>query len=355
VSHQPERKEKDCLNCGNEIQGRFCHVCGQENIVPHQNFWSLTRHFVYDIFHFDGKFFDTLRLLLFRPGYVAKEYVNGKRVRFLDPIRMYLFTSAIFFLVFFSLEALNFDVRTDYYWQLSRAERMEMAMILAAKLKKDSADSIAKNRLVMLLDSTKKIELEIFEGKDSSSLVHFRGKRYNMNVSEDTIIIPQTASKNWLSRTLAKRASAFEARHRYDPMQGANALINDFLHRLPYLLFISLPIFAAILKLLYTRRKRFFYSDHAVFTLYHYILSFILLLFLISFEALHDWINWSVFQWTAAILAIALPIHLFIAMKRFYGQGFMKTLFKFLLLNLLAFVVLLLLFLVFLLLSLVQT
>ncbi len=105
MSHQPERKEKNCLNCGTEVMGRFCHVCGQENIVTHQGFWSLTKHFVYDVLHFDGKFFHTLAYIFTRPGFVARQYAEGKRMSYLDPIRMYLFTSAIFFLVFFSVNS----------------------------------------------------------------------------------------------------------------------------------------------------------------------------------------------------------------------------------------------------------
>lgn len=95
--------EKDCLNCGTEVLGPYCQACGQKNTVVHQTFWQLITHFVYDILHFDGKFFDTLKYLLFRPGFVPKEYVRGRRFSYLDPIRMYLFTSAVFFLLFFSL------------------------------------------------------------------------------------------------------------------------------------------------------------------------------------------------------------------------------------------------------------
>ena len=101
MSHQPERKENNCLNCGTLVAGRYCQHCGQENVETKQSAGALVRHFVYDIFHFDGKFFDTMKQLLFRPGYVPKEYVLGKRSSYLDPIRMYLFTSAVFFLVFF--------------------------------------------------------------------------------------------------------------------------------------------------------------------------------------------------------------------------------------------------------------
>jgi len=119
------------------------------------------------------------------------------------------------------------------------------------------------------------------------------------------------------------------------------------LHRLPYLLFVSLPFFAFILQLLYSRRKRFFYSDHAVFTLYHYIFSFILLLASFGLSALKDWTGWGVFTYLLTLLVISWPVYLYIEMKRFYGQGRTKTLGKFLLLNFAGIIILLLLFAVF--------
>ena len=102
MSHLTERKEKDCLNCGTMIQGRYCHVCGQQNLEPKESVWHLVSHIFNDITHFDGKFFTTLKDLLFKPGFLSREYVKGRRASYLDPIRMYVFTSAIFFLVFFS-------------------------------------------------------------------------------------------------------------------------------------------------------------------------------------------------------------------------------------------------------------
>src|SRR5437868_15419462 len=103
MSHFHERKEKICLNCGTVIIGRYCHKCGQENIEPREGVWHLVSHFFSDITHFDGKFFTSLKDLVSRPGFLSKEYMRGKRARYLNPIRMYLFTSFIFFLVFFSL------------------------------------------------------------------------------------------------------------------------------------------------------------------------------------------------------------------------------------------------------------
>lgn len=102
MSHLKERKDKDCLNCGAQVQGRYCHICGQENTEPHESFWALIQHFIFDLFHFDGKFFESVKYLLFRPGFLTKEYMRGRRLAYLNPIRMYIFTSAIFFLLIFN-------------------------------------------------------------------------------------------------------------------------------------------------------------------------------------------------------------------------------------------------------------
>ena len=103
MSHIPQRKEKDCLNCGAIVQGRFCHVCGQENVVPKESFWHMVIHFFYDITHFDSKFFETLKDLVTKPGFLSKEYMKGRRASYLHPVKMYVFTSAVFFLRFTSL------------------------------------------------------------------------------------------------------------------------------------------------------------------------------------------------------------------------------------------------------------
>ena len=107
MSHGKERKEKDCLNCGTAVYGRYCHVCGQENAEPKETFFGMVAHFFYDITHFDGKFFTTLKDLLFYPGFLSAEYMKGRRMSYLNPIRMYVFTSAIFFLIFFSISELE--------------------------------------------------------------------------------------------------------------------------------------------------------------------------------------------------------------------------------------------------------
>ena len=110
MSHAPERLEKNCLNCGATVMGRYCHVCGQENVKPKESFWHLVTHFFNDVTHFDGKFFTTLKDLLLKPGFLSKEYMIGRRNSYLNPVRMYVFTSAIFFLLFFTRTRSNLQI-----------------------------------------------------------------------------------------------------------------------------------------------------------------------------------------------------------------------------------------------------
>ena len=102
MAHGKLRKEKNCLNCNAQVPGRFCSVCGQQNVEPGESFWELASHFIYDLFHYDGKFYATLKVLLFRPGLLTSEYVRGKRASYLHPIRLYVFISATFFIIFVS-------------------------------------------------------------------------------------------------------------------------------------------------------------------------------------------------------------------------------------------------------------
>lgn len=101
MSHKKLRSDKNCLNCGHEVEERFCSQCGQENLELNDSTIHLIIHYVQDLFHYDGKLWNTMKSLVTRPGLVAKEYLEGKRQRYLEPIRLYVFASTVFFLTFF--------------------------------------------------------------------------------------------------------------------------------------------------------------------------------------------------------------------------------------------------------------
>jgi hypothetical protein len=98
MKHQ-HREETDCLNCGAEIKGKFCSNCGQENLDLHESFWNFMGHSVGHYFHFDSKFFNTLKPLITKPGQLSLDYLNGKRARYIQPVSLFIFISVIFFLV----------------------------------------------------------------------------------------------------------------------------------------------------------------------------------------------------------------------------------------------------------------
>ena len=350
MSKHQLRKEKDCLNCGSLVEERFCSHCGQENIPVRQSVGSLISHFIADIFHFDGNFFLTLRQLFTRPGLVPREYVRGRRKRYLDPIRMYLFTSAIFFLIFFSIAGpsdnlVNWD--DDY---VSTDERLELAGIW------DKAIDSGRTELVpvfnYLLDTSYSIRLQNSKPIYTTNyfLVNIKGKERYLMPEKYTRSNRNRMFENWLSKPFEK----FEKERRRNQKEADSRLLSRALHQFPYLLFLSLPFFALILKLLYSRHKELYYSDHAVFTLYQYILTFFLMLLFFGFAALDDLPGLGFLEFFTVVIFLSGGIYLFIAMRRFYQQGFWKTLFKFLSLNILATLVMVLLLIVLTLLAFVQ-
>jgi hypothetical protein len=96
MSHKNYRTETNCLNCGAEVKGKFCSNCGQENVNTRENFLHLAGHFISDYFHFDSKFFRSLMPLFTRPGFLTKEYWQGRRVHYIHPLRMFFFITIIF-------------------------------------------------------------------------------------------------------------------------------------------------------------------------------------------------------------------------------------------------------------------
>lgn len=269
-------------------------------------------------------------------------------MRYLDPFRMYIFTSAIFFLLFFTFGTTGKLVAVGNDRYLTRTERLEVAMELAAREGLFSSDTSNRQHLALLLDSTQQIELvPPAPGSATAKLITYKGNNYVLRSEPDSNIFSIKTGGGWLGRRFGQKVETFRTRYRDNMNEGVSALIDGFLHRLPYLLFLSLPFFAAILKLLYRRNKSYFYYDHAIFTLYHYIFSFILLLFYLGTYMLQQKTGWGPLGFVLSLLAFSWPLHLVFALKRFYVQPWGKTLAKFVLLNVMGLMVLWLLFVVF--------
>jgi hypothetical protein len=357
LSHAAERKEKDCLNCGTVVHGRFCHVCGQENVVPKESFTQLVLHFFYDITHFDSKFFDTLRFLVFRPGFLPAEFGKGRRARYLNPIRMYVFTSALFFLVFFAITGGDDVIQVTNNEPMTLHQRDSATQSLQKKLQKRPGNDQILAGIARLADTTKEVKpSQLLIYMDDFQAIGTWGHDYQSMKEYDSIqqSLPASKRDGWLKKLWNKRALTLNEKYQKDATASMKQMGDVLLHQIPYLLFLSLPFFALILKLLYVRRKQFYYAEHGIFTVYHYIFSFILLLFVFLLQALEDRSSWGIWKILTSITFIIWPVYLFLAMKRFYRQGIWKTFLKFLLLTILGLLVFILLATVIFLLSIFQ-
>ena len=87
----------DCLNCGATLQGSFCSACGQRSVPANPTVAELAGDAWRELSGYDGRIAATVRGLL-RPGYLTREYVAGRRARYLSPVRLYLIVSVIYFL-----------------------------------------------------------------------------------------------------------------------------------------------------------------------------------------------------------------------------------------------------------------
>lgn len=94
-----------CLNCGEPLQGRFCHRCGQRDQPRRLPLKALLHDLLHDLWHFDHKVLETVWQLVRRPGFLTREYLQGRRMAWVPPFRLYVFVS---FLLFATLSGLHF-------------------------------------------------------------------------------------------------------------------------------------------------------------------------------------------------------------------------------------------------------
>jgi len=363
VSHLKEREEKDCLNCGATVQGRYCHICGQENIEPKESFWQLVTHFAYDVTHFDGKFFSTLRYLLFKPGFLSREYLRGKRVSYLHPIRMYVFTSAFFFLVFFSLhkeeEVVKINETNPTAAQVMKNLEKKKANLLESL--NDSMPSIARTPLLKAIqlvdrdmaalrkDTTAKNRLKSEGGNFTIFSVSPTDQRYRTEKEYDSLQLTLAPGKrdNFIERRFAHQSMHLREKYKNNSKAIWTAIFSKFQHLFPQMMFVSLPLFALLLQLLYSRKKSFYYVNHVVYTIHLYCATFIIILLGMLIDLLMGNMSMKGSDWVSAVFFLFVIFYWYKSMRNFYEQRRGKTLLKYFLLGFLSLFLMAIIFTVF--------
>lgn len=96
-----------CTNCGEELRGMYCHRCGQFAAEATETLPRFIKHYMDNNFSYDGRLWITLKYLFLRPGFLPQEYKKGRITSYMHPLKLYMFTSFVFFFLFFTLTLSN--------------------------------------------------------------------------------------------------------------------------------------------------------------------------------------------------------------------------------------------------------
>jgi hypothetical protein len=186
-----------------------------------------------------------------------------------------------------------------------------------------------------------------FDTMSLKGTITFTSTDYKSKEAYDSVLAAGNKD-NWIRRQLIYKQIELNEKYRN---QGGGQALKDFadilLHSLPQIFFILLPIFAFILKLLYIRRKEFYYVNHGIFSIHFYIFWFISMLILFGLGELNAKLGWGLITFIQVLIGFGILFYLYKAMRNFYRQRRAKTVFKFMILCFSLFITIMLLFLIF--------
>ena len=386
----PVTEIKECENCHQPLNGLFCANCGQEADSKLKYFWVVIMHLLDDIFSFDSRASRTFWPLVVRPAFITNEYFAGRRVHYVPPIRLYLFISIVFFLTlkFFvggdNNKIININDKQALITQVKghikilRADELKLEKVLegniegalegndkAARLKADIATfnvylndlnsdyGVGNNKKVIKI-TRKLVELEFDKVKgdlpedeqarfDALLASRLKAKKGEVDSEEESDLAignngDGTITLDFLSEENNKKLSGFSKELTDKAEKAFNSdtgpLIEQVISKLPQLMFILLPLFAFLLKIMFIFSKRL-YMEHLTVALHSHSFIFIAILLSEMLELLDDYLEptspsiANFFGVVAGVLLFWIPIYLFLMQKKVYKQGYFFTLVKF--------------------------
>ena len=334
----------ECLNCGVplDVLDRYCHNCGQVNTTKRLSLKDFFDEFFASIFSYDSRLRHTMMALLFKPGKISKDYINGQRAKYANPFRFYLSVSIIFFIIngFF----LDFDSFSDGFKKDSKIETKALKVAEDVKPEKIreieeknniSLDSLLRTR-DSISDANKKERVNYTESElDTMNSLKAAFQRFSMyrDFYEDTNIhYPETALDSLNHQQTVYNEYIYRRGIKAANLEdNPEELFKYIFDKLPFIIFFFLPFLALAIWLVYVRRP-FTYMEHLVFTFHTQTIFFILMGIAILVEEI---VNSDVVTSIAILLFL---FYLYKAMRKFYGQGRFKTIVKFLIINHLFFI-----------------
>jgi Protein of unknown function (DUF3667) len=288
-----------CENCGATMAGPFCAKCGQHAVDYRRSFGRVFLDVLDSFLNWDSKFFSTIGLLLIRPWRLTIDFLAGKRVRYVHPLRLYLLVSIIFF---FGVHLLV--QRTNLHGHSKLGQR---TMTPEAKAK------VEKRIEKLRPDARAEVEAAMSEPRTNKPLLEMGNTGENPKAS---------GFEKWVNERVKEKIGE----------NGVNfkVFFLTLVSNLPAMMFCCVPLFAFVLKILYIR-KRFFYIDHLIYALHIHAFAYLAII-IIGFT------SWELARvapqiqpFATAILVIGTILLLFLSIRRVYRQSWFMTVFKFVL------------------------
>ena len=310
-----------------QLHGHWCGQCGQAAVDYRRSF----RHVVVDVLdsflNWDSKFFTTIALLIVKPWRLTNEFLAGKRVRYVHPLRLYLLASILFFFaVNKGTNGLRFEPG-----KLNPKDREE----LKADLKDQDLPPAAREKLEALLresplpSSSSSMAPSPATNVPSPSPAPETDKQkreYGKIGDRPFVMFDEAKSTTPFERWIEARAK--------DKMgeQGTKMglFIATLFSNLPYMMLCCIPLFAFVLKILYLRRH-ILYIDHLIYALHIHTFFYIgIMLIALATIGLNRTAPGPIAGWVIALLWIAFVVQIFLSIRRVYRQGWFISVFKFL-------------------------
>lgn len=260
------RKTDTCLNCGYKLDPSFdyCPACGQENTDNQISFGSLVNEFLSNYFSLDSRFGRSIFPFFFKPGTLTKEFMDGKRVKYANPIRLYLVVSLIHFFVMNTY--LDNNLTHDKLFDNDSDKNVNVLDSLAAAVETDSllAEELKPLNINISKDSADKSDSWPMSQADFNTAFKMVEERYTVQEIEDSI---HNESNGYMAQKINRQLIKLISSDQHT----INMLI---VKNIPMLMFFLLPIFALILKILFHKKL---YINHLIHGLHIHSFTFIVL------------------------------------------------------------------------------
>lgn len=301
----PAREAARCLNCGAPVLGKHCEQCGQAADVHVLSMREVGGDVAHSLLHLDSRIWQTIKLLARKPGELTREFIAGRHQLYLPPFRLYLAISVLFF----ALQALLPDKESIHFEKPDAVQ--DHAEKQAAQASEDLRKELEKQGVTT-------------SGKGSSIL---SGEDCNIRILDG-------GGKTKFEQSMSAACRQMKA-------DGGKRFAEHFATTAPKLMFLFLPLIAAVALLFYWKPRRL-YAEHLVLFLHNHAFTFLLLSVTAVFSTLADlkFTGSGLFGLAAFLLYCYLPYYVFRSMRVVYAEGRFKTTFKFLSISIIYFLLL---------------